>query len=133
VIVGFPGETEEDFQETLEVLAKIKFAKVHMFPYSPREKTRAFSYPHRVSSLVMSTRKQILLRQAEKDAFVLREKFVAKPLEVLIESYDEQHKAYFGHSDNFLPVYITAQGLKSNDLVTCFPTHNSPLGLWASL
>jgi threonylcarbamoyladenosine tRNA methylthiotransferase MtaB len=133
VIVGFPGETEEDFQETLAIMKQIQFAKVHMFPYSPRERTRAFSYPHRVDPQVMNTRKQQVLRQSEHDAFLLRQNYVGKSLEVLIETYDEKQEAFFGHSDNFLPVYIKSQGLKSNDLVTCTPTENSPLGLLASL
>jgi threonylcarbamoyladenosine tRNA methylthiotransferase MtaB len=86
-----------------------------------------------VDPQVMNTRKQQVLRQAEQDAFLLRQNYVGKPLEVLIETYDEKQEAFFGHSDNFLPVYIKSQGLKSNDLVTCTPTENSPLGLLASL
>lgn len=133
IIVGFPGETDEDFNETLAVMDKIKFAKVHMFPYSPRERTRAFLYPNKVPHDVINSRKQILLRQAEKDAFDLRSMFVNKPLDVLVECYDEDVGAFFGHSDNFLPVYIKGHGLKSNDLVTCIPYENNPLGLFASL
>jgi len=133
IIVGFPGETDADFQETLQVMSKIKFAKVHMFPYSPRERTRAFLYPHKVSSEVMNQRKQILLRQAEKDAFDLQQSYLGKTLSVLIEKYDEQQEAFFGHSDNFLPVFIKDPGLKSNDLVTCQAYLNTPLGLFAKL
>lgn len=133
IIVGFPGETEQDFAETLDVMKQIKFAKVHMFPYSPREKTRAALYPNKVPHDVMNTRKQILLRQAEKDAFDLQSRFLGKTLQVLIETYDENMEAFFGHSDNFLPVFIKGAQLKSNDLVTCTVYENSPLGLLAKL
>jgi threonylcarbamoyladenosine tRNA methylthiotransferase MtaB len=133
IIVGFPGETEEDFKQTLEIMSQVKFAKVHMFPYSPRERTRAFLYPNKVPSDVMNTRKQILLRQAEQNTFELQQEFLNKPLQVLIETFDEKVNAFFGHSGNFLPVYIKSSGLKSNDLVTCIPTENSPIGLFASL
>jgi threonylcarbamoyladenosine tRNA methylthiotransferase MtaB len=133
IIVGFPGETDQDFQETLDVMKQVKFAKVHMFPYSPREKTRAALYPNKVPHDVMNHRRQTLLRQAEHDAFILQSAFIGKTLEVLIEKYDEKMGAFFGHSDNFLPVYIKARELKSNDLVTCTPYENSPLGLIAKL
>lgn len=133
IIVGFPGETEQDFQETLDVMKQIKFAKVHMFPYSPRARTKAALYPHKIPHDVMNLRRQILLRQAEVDAFDLQAAFIGKPLEVLIEKYDEKIDAFFGHSDNFLPVYIKARELKSNDLVTCTPYENSPMGLMAKL
>lgn len=133
IIVGFPGETEQDFQETLDVMKEIKFAKVHMFPYSPRARTRAALYPNKIPQDVMNIRRQILLRQAEHDAFELQKGFIGKPLEVLIEKYDEKMDAFFGHSDNFLPVYIKADELKSNDLVTCTPYENTPIGLVAKL
>lgn len=133
IIVGFPGETDQDFQETLDVMTHVKFAKVHMFPYSPREKTRAALYPNKVPHDVMNIRRQTLLRQAEKDAFDLQSTFVGKSLEVLIEQYDEKMDAYFGHSDNFLPVYVKGAQLKSNDLVTCTPHENTPMGLIAKI
>jgi threonylcarbamoyladenosine tRNA methylthiotransferase MtaB len=133
VIVGFPGETDADFQETLDVMSQIKFAKVHMFPYSPRPRTKAFSYPNQIPSHVMNERRQKLLRQAELDAYTLQERFINRPLRVLIESYDDTMEAFFGHSDNFLPVFINGDGLKSNDLVTCIPTENTPKGLVAIL
>lgn len=133
IIVGFPGETQQDFEETLDVMNQVKFAKVHMFPYSPRDKTRAALYPNKVSPEVMNVRRQTLLRQAEKNTFDLQQRFLGRPLEVLIESYDEKLEAYFGHSDNFLPVYIKGGQLKSNDLVICTPHENTPMGLIATL
>jgi threonylcarbamoyladenosine tRNA methylthiotransferase MtaB len=133
IIVGFPGETEEDFNETLEVMEKIEFAKVHMFPYSPRPRTKAYLFPNRVDPKIIHERKQILLRKAEEIAFSLRNKFLNKPLKVLIETYDQELDAFFGHSDEFLPVYVKASSLKSNDLVDCKAYENTPMGLIARL
>ena len=48
VIVGFPGETEADFQDSLDVVQSVQFAKVHMFPFSPRPRTRAAIMPNQV-------------------------------------------------------------------------------------
>ncbi len=57
IIVGFPGERECDFEETLEVMREVKFAKVHMFPYSKRERTKAASFSDSVSPDTMKERK----------------------------------------------------------------------------
>jgi threonylcarbamoyladenosine tRNA methylthiotransferase MtaB len=98
IIVGFPGETEIDFQETLDVMEKVQFAKVHMFPYSPRQRTRAALFLNRVPHPVMEQRKQIVLRHAEKIAFSMRDSYIGKRVKVLMESDG------FGHTENFLPV-----------------------------
>ncbi|MCB1149200.1 MAG: tRNA (N(6)-L-threonylcarbamoyladenosine(37)-C(2))-methylthiotransferase MtaB, partial [Chlamydiia bacterium] len=58
VIVGFPGETEEDHKETLKILEEVRFAKVHMFPYSDRPRTRASLYPNKVDNGAKARRKQ---------------------------------------------------------------------------
>lgn len=100
VIVGFPGETEADFEETMAVVREVEFAKVHMFPYSRRERTRAALYPDQVDSSVMMERKQRLLRLSEEVGFSLRVRYVGREMEVLSES------DAMGHTDNFLPVLL---------------------------
>ena len=128
VIVGFPGESEADFQETLDVMKKVQFAKVHMFPYSERERTRAALYPHKVSSSVMTERKQRLLRTAEQMAFELRDKYVGQEMTVLLESDAESFPGHLsGLTANFLPVYVP-QG-KPNDLIAVKIIDNTPQGL----
>jgi threonylcarbamoyladenosine tRNA methylthiotransferase MtaB len=124
VIVGFPGETEGDFEETLEIMREVKFAKVHMFPYSPRARTRAATYPNQVPQAVMNERRQIVLRESEKQAFELRESYVGKKMKVLIE--DE--KEGFGHTENFLPV-ICQFPVKRNTIVEVECIKNLPKGL----
>ena len=124
VIVGFPGETEGDFEETLEIMREVKFAKVHMFPYSPRARTRAATYPNQVPQAVMNERKQIVLRESEKQAYALRESYVGKKMKVLIE--DE--KEGFGHTENFLPV-VCQFPVKRNTIVEVECIKNTPEGL----
>jgi threonylcarbamoyladenosine tRNA methylthiotransferase MtaB len=128
VIVGFPGETEGDFEETLEIMREVKFAKVHMFPYSPRARTRAATYPNQVPHAVMNERKQIVLRESEKLAFELREAYVGKKMKVLIE--DE--KEGFGHTENFLPV-VCQFPVKRNTIVEVECIQNTPEGLIGQL
>lgn len=133
IIVGFPGESEADFEETLQVMREVKFAKVHMFPYSPRERTRAALYPHRILPDVMNRRKQQLLRVAEEIAFDLRGAYVGKVMPVLLESFDEKVQAFTGHTENFLPVLVKGEGLKQNQIVFIQMLENSPLGLLGAL
>jgi threonylcarbamoyladenosine tRNA methylthiotransferase MtaB len=88
VIVGFPGETDADFAETLEVMKEVKFAKVHMFPYSDRPRTRSALMPNKVISEVIKQRKQEVLRVAEHIAYELREQYVGRTMKVLTEASD---------------------------------------------
>jgi len=127
VIVGFPGETEADFEDTKEIVKKVRFAKVHMFPYSPREKTRAALYPNQIPQAVMKERKQILLRLAEQVAFDLRGRFLGRELPVLLEG-ETQGELISGHTPNFLRVWVPKEGRKSNEIVNVFLIENRPDG-----
>ncbi len=119
LIVGFPGETERDFEETLEVMREVKFAKVHMFPYSPRERTKAALF-EQLPAEVIESRRQRLLREAEKVAFELREQFVGRTCDVLTESGEG------GHTEHFLPVEIKH---RANEIIRVKLTENTPKGL----
>ncbi|MBS0622765.1 MAG: tRNA (N(6)-L-threonylcarbamoyladenosine(37)-C(2))-methylthiotransferase MtaB [Verrucomicrobia bacterium] len=123
IIVGFPGETERDFEETLAVVQEVEFAKVHMFPYSPRERTKAALYPNRVSHEVVAERKSRLMRLAEHTSYKLRERYVGQEMSVLIEEGNR------GHTPNFLPVEIQGSQWKSNEIVQVRLTHNQSMGL----
>lgn len=132
IIVGFPGETEQDFEETLEMMRRVGFAKVHMFPYSPRERTRAALYPNQLPPSVIEERRQKVLRLSEKIAFELRQKYVGRKLKVLIEDQDPLRPGYFSsHSDHFLRVVVKKEGLKSNDFLEVECTNNAADGLIA--
>ena len=128
VIVGFPGETDADFAETLDLVQQVKFAKVHMFPYSPRKRTRAALYPNKVPQDVIRRRKQELLRLAEKTGFELRQKFVGRKMKVLLEN-ESKPGFLSGHTDNFLRVWVPAENRKPNDLIEVTLVGNEPDGL----
>jgi len=120
VIVGFPMESEEDFQETLAVIDEVQFAKVHMFPYSARERTKAATYPQ-LDPQIIAERKNILTMHAEQAAFALRERFVGRRMHVLTESKEG------GYTGNFLPVKVSAS--RSNELIEVEIVENQPDGL----
>lgn len=122
IIVGFPGETEGDFEDTLDVMRQVKFAKVHMFPYSERKRTRAALFPNKVPQEVIQARKQIVMREAEKHAFELRQAYVGKTLKVLVED------GVSGHTENFLPVSLNVER-KQHEIVSVLCEANTPEGL----
>jgi threonylcarbamoyladenosine tRNA methylthiotransferase MtaB len=131
IIVGFPGEREIDFQDTLEVMKEVRFAKVHMFPYSKRERTKAALFSDPVPTEIIQERKNILLHLAEQLSFELRASYVGRTLQILTEGSDsgEFEKDTVGHSDNFLKVILLGQKYPTNTLVNVRIINNSPAGL----
>lgn len=123
VIVGFPGETESDFEETLEVMRDVQFAKVHMFPYSRRERTRAALYPNQIPQAVMDERKAKVLQLAEEQAYQLREQYIGRKMTVLTENNQS------GHTENFLTVLLPEGKYPTNHLVEVKLVENTPEGL----
>ncbi len=123
IIVGFPGETDRDFEETLEVMKEVKFAKVHMFPYSERPRTRAALYPNKVPHDIIQARKAQVLALSEQIAFDLRSRFVGRTMQVLTESKQD------GHTANFLSVHIPEKEIRPNELVDVELIENTPSGL----
>ena len=127
IIVGFPGETEEDFEETLDAIRRVRFSKVHLFPYSERPGTRATRFTDKIAPEIIVERKQKLMRLAEKTAMKLREEYVGTRMLVLTESEDPLRKDHIlGHTDNFLSVSLPKDGLQSNELVEVFLKENHP-------
>lgn len=128
IIVGFPGETEADFEESLDLIRQIQFAKVHMFPFSARKRTRAALYPNPVKEEVIQKRKQELLRLAEKTAFDLRKRFIGRRMQILLEN-ETKPGFLSGHTSNFLKVWVQNKKVKPNDLVEVELIGNEPDGL----
>jgi threonylcarbamoyladenosine tRNA methylthiotransferase MtaB len=131
IIVGFPQETHRDFEDTLEVVKEVRFAKVHMFPYSPRERTKAFSYLGRIPQEVIKERKNRLLRLSEEVAFSLRNDFLGQKMSVLLEA--KEGSKIHGHTDNFLQVTLDDPSITSNTIVDVLLTHNEPDGFIGKL
>ncbi len=128
VIVGFPGESESDFGETVDLVKQVCFAKIHMFPYSPRKRTRAALYPNRISPDEMKRRKNELLRLAEQTGFALRDLFVGRKMEVLLEN--ERKEGWIaGHTANFLRVWVPDRDCVPNDLIHVELIQNEADGL----
>ena len=98
VIVGFPGETEEEFNKTYEFLKKINFSKMHIFKYSPRKGTKAATLPNQVDGEIKNNRSDILISLSDENEKEFASKYIGKEIEVLFENETE------GHTTNYIKV-----------------------------
>ena len=100
VIVGFPGETKEEFAQTEEFLRKVGFSKMHIFKYSRRRNTVADKLPMQVSDADKDIRSDILLELSEKMSIQYRKLFENREFEFLFEEYKDGE--YVGHTREYL-------------------------------
>ena len=115
VIVGFPGETDEDFNETLEFCKEIGFTKIHVFPYSDRNGTVASRMKDKIPGNIKKERVRKLIELSNKLENAYYKKFINKEVEVLIEEKKEDW--FYGHTDNYIPVKLSGD-YKINELYT---------------
>jgi len=109
LIVGFPGETEEEFAETLQFLRKCAFTAIHVFPYSRRAGTPAAQMPGQVSRAVKETRVRQALAVAETLRRDYLQRLVGRRLPVLFE--EEKHGMWRGHAPNYVEVLAAGSAL----------------------
>lgn len=102
IIVGFPGETEELFQETIDTVEKIKFSKIHVFPFSLRKGTKAEELPNHIDDVTKKLRVKKLMEISKKLEIEYFNKFVEKEVEFLPEMYKQGYIT--GHTGNYLLV-----------------------------
>lgn len=109
-LVGFPGETEENFRNTINLVRRILPLKVHIFPYSRREGTLAAQEKTATSPLVLKERIRRLKNIANSCALNYKKKFLGKKLKVLIEGRMKLKPDYWqGYTDNYLKVMIKSK------------------------
>ena len=114
VIVGFPGETEEEFKETYKFLNDLKFTKIHVFKYSPREGTRAAVMNGQISSEVKEERSKKLIEISNKYEKEFLEGQIGKKLEVLFEQKEDEY--WKGHTSNYIVVKTRGEKLENKIL-----------------
>ena len=112
IIVGFPGETEEEFNTTYEFLKKIKFSKMHVFKYSPRKGTVAAKMKEQIDPIIKEERSNKLIELSDKNELDFLQKYIGKELEVLFES--ERQDGYIeGHTTNYINVKTKGANLEN--------------------
>lgn len=112
LIVGFPGETQEEFEETLGFLEKCKLSAVHVFPYSKRPGTPADKMPNQLSNELKSARSKEVIALTSRLEKEYQSQFIGKTLPVLLES--QQNNLWTGHSPHYIPVTITSSNTCDN-------------------
>ncbi len=119
VIVGFPGETEEEFAATRAFLKEIAFFEVHIFKYSMRQGTKAASMPDQISQEVKNIRSDILFEDTERMSRDFAAWYQGKSVEVLLEEADvvEGRASMVGHTPEYVKAVLPGSDFKANELV----------------
>ena len=114
IIVGFPGETEEEFRKTEEFLRKVNFYKMHIFKYSKRRGTKAASMPNQIPSEIQEQRSKILRNLSNENEKKMHEMYIGKEAKVL---WEEKEKGYWkGHTTNYMIVKMMSNEEKENKI-----------------
>lgn len=120
VIVGFPGETDYEFKETVINICRSGFDMLHVFPFSPREGTKAFDMENQIDPQTKEKRVKRLLNLSKKLWEGYQEENIGKRVEILVEQYDAKKHLLKGHSSNYLelhipsPIDLTGQIIKTH-------------------
>ena len=109
MIVAFPGETEEEFRQSLDFIQKCGFADMHIFPYSRRPGTPADKMPGQLGNEVKEQRSREAIRIAERMSLTYRQKLVDTQLSVLFE--EPEGEFFTGHAPNYVKVYVRGEHL----------------------
>ena len=116
IIVGFPGETEEEFNITYNFLKKINFYKMHVFKYSQRKGTRAAVMPNQINAIIKEERSHKLIGLSNKNEKDFLQKYINKDVEVLFEQ--EENGYTKGHTTNYLVVKTKGKKLENKIVKT---------------
>lgn len=120
VIVGFPDETDEDFNNGVEFIKQSNINSLHVFSYSDRPLARASKFPNKVNGITIKKRSKILRDLAAKQKVIFMQSQLNKKLQVLIETIDDSNMILSGYSENYLPVsfkYPNLSEVKKGDII----------------
>ncbi len=110
IIVGFPGETDEEFLQTLKFIDEISFSSMHIFKYSPRKGTRASGFPNQVNAKDKEERSKLVSQIAKKNEEKFLQRFISKDLEVLFEQELKKKKGFYeGLTHNYIKVIAESE------------------------
>src|SRR5699024_9972869 len=117
VIVGFPGETEEDFLQSMAFVQAQRFLKVHVFPYSRRSGTPAYDFPDQIPEHEKEARSRRMTAAVEAVRAQVAAAMAGRRAEVLLET-PLSANTFTGYTKQYLPVVVCAPGHASGDIVT---------------
>lgn len=131
IIVGFPGETEEEFEETRKYLEELSLYEMHVFKFSRRKGTKADRMLDQIPEQEKTKRSQILLEMTKRQKEAYENQFIGEEVDVLLEeTYDENDVSYFvGHTKRYQKVAVKGNNLQSNTIVKVKIEERLPSGL----
>ncbi len=113
IMVGFPGETEDDFDQTLKLIETLNFGHIHTFKYSVRKNTKAAEMPNQVPENLKTKRSEWVRKKASEQQKKYRTSFVGKTQKVLVEKAGAEYAT--GYGQHYVPVCIQASNLTKNE------------------
>ena len=116
IIVGFPGETDEEFNKTYEFLKKVKFYKMHIFKYSIRSGTKAEKMKNQIPYKIKEERSKKLLELSDENELQYLESYIGKKIKVLFEEKDEEG-FYKGHTANYILAKVKSDKNIANEIL----------------
>ena len=122
IIVGFPGESEADFRDSMDAVQRCGFGKVHVFRYSERPGTAAVDLPDKVDPKIKKERAAVLTEAAEQVALDFHRKNTGKAQKVLFETCSPEYNMITGYTGNYMMAYCKTAGMKARpeDLTDSF-------------
>ncbi len=117
IICGFPGETEEDFLESMEFAKSIGFLRAHVFPYSRRSGTMADSLPDQITRAEKQRRAGVMQRALAEVSSEVIGSFTGSEVRVILEER-QKDGSFSGYTDRYVPARVFGEGLERNDIVT---------------
>lgn len=117
VMVGFPGETEEEFAQSLAFVERMEFARIHVFRYSPRSGTPAASFPDQVPAEVSAARSDAMIAVGEISGRAFRQRFIGRAMPVLWENREPESGLWSGLTDNYIRVWMASSEDLHNRLI----------------
>ena len=131
VIVGFPGETEDECQESYNFCKKLFFGRIHVFSYSSRPATAAAQMPGQVKAQVKKSRSQKMMALAEESARNFRQQFLGRVIPILWEQ--KSNGVWSGLSDNYIKVYTRSNDDLANELLPAKLVKLYKDGVWGEI
>lgn len=107
IIVGFPGESDEDFEDSMSIVREVEFSKVHVFKYSKRKNTPAANMKNQIDGNIKIKRSEILMELAEEYLKKFRKKNMNRTCKVLFEEYEDGY--YLGYTSNYIRVKLKSR------------------------
>jgi threonylcarbamoyladenosine tRNA methylthiotransferase MtaB len=105
IIVGFPGETEEEFSETLRFVEEIGFSRIHVFKYSPRKGTPAATMDNQVHGEIKNRRSEALIGLGDRLSEEFNKRYIGSSMDVLYEEHTKRNlNIYEGYTSNYIRV-----------------------------